>query len=377
MILERFEGINNQNNTLDVGLTGLTAAKNVDIDRNGRLATRQGYTRISGISPVAISQNLVLTADNKLYRINSEGSVELIAQNIPGQLLTSVTIADCTYFSTNEYIGSLHGNVQRPAGVAYPDIEVDTGIGNLSAGRYLINATAVTEDGRESGCGSSIMVEVDDLSSILINVDVPVNHSANIYVSNRDGEQLYFISHSTGFVLSDDQQLTHLKEPCTRQFKGSIPTGTILEEHRGYLFSASGNYLYYSDPLDYEIYDYLENAISFGSEITLCISLETGLYISTLDEVFFLSGESPENWILRSVYDFGAKANTAIRINLDNLFENTSGGYAALFVSSEGFICVGLPDGSIQNLTNRKYKIDPTLTLNSTALNSQYLLSVT
>ena len=63
MRITRFTGLNTIDNPLDVGLTGLVEAKNVDLDNKGHISSRPGYTKILSKQMVGISGNLFLCAD--------------------------------------------------------------------------------------------------------------------------------------------------------------------------------------------------------------------------------------------------------------------------------------------------------------------------
>jgi len=374
MRLNRFTGADNQNNPLDVGLKGLIVAKNIDIDRQGRIATRKGFTAVFNGAITAISGNLFLS-ENKLYRINDSGEVELL-EAITGEhtSLTSVEIAGNTYFSTGAYNGVIEGSAVREMGLYIPSINSVLGVGGLLSGRYLITATSVSPDGRESGAAEVELVVLPENSKLTISADVPAGHTANIYMSGRDGEELYLVANSITATIDNPAQLLDSNEPLDRQYKSAMPVATIFDEFRGHLLAVSDNYLFYSEALDYELCDFLNNTYPFESPITMLVPTEYGVYISTQQEILYASGESPDTWVFRSVHSMPALKNTGKRINLNDLGDG-SAGYGALFVTNDGSICVGSPDGSVQNLTHKKFKLNTNNPLTAVITKHKYLVA--
>jgi len=375
MKINRFTGLDNQNDPLDVGLQGLTIAKNVDIDRKGQIETRNGFALAWSGLIADMWNNLVLTMAGDLVRINPDGDFEQLSTGLSGDSLTGVEVAGNTYFSTGAFNGVITGSAVREMGLPYPIVSAVSGVGNLLSGRYLITATTVAPDGRESGAPLARVIDVADGSSIVINVTTESGYTANIYMSGRDGEELYFMGNLNSLLVNEPVQTLSSNDPIDRQYKGSMPEGTIFEEYRGHLLVAyDDNYLCYSDPLDYELCSYINNIYPFDSAITMVVSVEHGVFVSTKKEIFYASGETPESWVFRSVYASPAKAGTGKRISLDNLGEGAIG-YGAMFVTEEGTICVGMPDGGVQDLTHKKFKLDVNRELTAVVQDSKYVVA--
>jgi len=374
MRLTRFTGADNQNEPIEVGLKGLVSAKNIDIDRKGKIATREGFAPVFSGNVTAISGNLFLS-DNQLHRINSDDSIQALGI-VPGdnESLTHIEVAGTIYFSTGSYNGVIEGSAIREMGLPIPSISTVLGVGTLLSGRYLVSVTTISADGRESGAAETELIELPENSSLTIHANVPAGHTANIYMSGCNGEELYFIANATAKTINNPAQLLNANEPLDRQYKAAMPVASLFEEFRGFLIAVSDNYLFFSDALDYELCDYLNSTYPFDSPITMLVSVEYGVYLSTQKEIFYASGDSPSTWVFRSVHSTPAIKNTGKRINLNDLGDGATG-YGALFVSQDGSICVGTPDGSIQNLTHKKYKLNTKNPLTAVIAKHKYLVA--
>lgn len=358
MRLSKFTGLNTIDSPLDVGIGGLTSVKNMDIDHNGKLSTRNGFTKILNTPIIAMNGGIVLCANGDLLRINHANSIETLAQGIIGNTICCVDIAGNTYFSTGNYNGVISGSAIRAMGLLPPQVEFSVSLGNLPAGNYLISATSVSEDGRESGSNAAQVVGVGDNSSISVLVDLPSDATtANIYASGQNGEELFYQTTSTHLTLTGLDALLNSGEPINREYKGMMPTGQLIEEYNGHLLIADNENLYFSEPLDYELCDYMNNIIPFDSQITMIRSVTTGVYVSTSKEVLFASGDTPDKWVFRQAYPFPAYFNSS-KMQPASLVGQGGIGRSAIFVTPQG-ICIGNQDGIVTNVSERKIKLLP------------------
>jgi|GEM_PF-7016362 len=356
MRIANFTGLNTIDNPLDVGLQGLTSIKNLDIDNKGKLSTREGFTKILNKSLVAMSGNLVLCSNNELLRINDDGSIETLASDITGNTLSCVNVAGNTYFTTGNFNGVVTGSSVRNAGLDAPLFQVQTGLGNLPAGDYLIAVTSVAEDGRESGSNPAQKITVGDNASIFISVLLPYGaDNANIYASGQNGEELFYQATATNLTITGVDALLNSGEPINREYQTPMPIGRLIEEYSGHLLIADNEFLYFSQPLDYELFDALNNIIPLDSAITMIKSVETGVFISTSSEILFATGETPDKWIIKQVYNSGAFYNSAATISA-TLIGDGSIGKSVIFTTQKG-ICIGTQDGIVQNISERKIKL--------------------
>lgn len=89
----------------------------------------------------------------------------------------------------------------------------------------------------------------------------------------------------------------------------------------------------------------------FEVPVTMLVNMPDGMFIGTQNEVVFISGGDPMlgDMTFRQVHTFGVAPNTCCKVqNVDLGIDAT--GYSIVFLSHNG-ICIGAPDGQVQNVT--------------------------
>jgi len=146
----------------------------------------------------------------------------------------------------------------------------------------------------------------------------------------------------------------------TKPFKCS----GILEFYNGRFFSSIGNVIYISDPLDFGSMS-IDGFIQVEEPIKNIRSVDDGLYISTTNELLFLSGSSPKEFRLKTIEKFNVIKNSMIKVPITIFGKDTDiyellqtyyskDGKIIVFLSEDG-IYAGLNGGVIHNLTKGRY----------------------
>ena len=87
--------------------------------------------------------------------------------------------------------------------------------------------------------------------------------------------------------------------------------GSLFENYVSRMFIAFGGHLYYSRPFRYTEFDTREY-ISFDAPITMLEAVRTGLWVGTMDNIYFLAGDTPPFTRTR-ILDRGAIPGTAVK----------------------------------------------------------------
>ncbi|MFA5346505.1 MAG: hypothetical protein WC294_00040 [Methanoregula sp.] len=170
----------------------------------------------------------------------------------------------------------------------------------------------------------------------------PVND--RVYYSN--GFQIGYVKDMVDYALMDP----------LREFKMPLPAGKFIEYYKGCLYVAVKNILYIADPLcDY--YDARTGYRVFAKDITMLRSVDHGLFVSD-DRIWFIKGETPEEFVRAEVYPSKAIPYTDIKINGKFVGEGVDGDVAMW--TSENGICLGANTGEVVNMTHDKYLVTPT-----------------
>ena len=276
--------------------------------------------------------------------------------------LSGVFLNNKTYWSNGLETGVVVGVGNRSWGLAIPSHQpvLTIGVGQLKAGRYLVAVVYVRDDGQEGPATKSAIMELVDIGGIVFD-DIPVSTDVGvskvaIYLSTTDSPTLRYLvavdNGTTTFTYSGDGH--ELGRELISQFLVKPPSGSILAYHHGRILIASGEVIWFTEPLQFELINPTTGFIALPAPITLLASVQGGVYCATQFETFFLAGTSPEDMILQSVAGYGVVPGTMVMTDASMFGDGSISGAAAVWTSNRG-VCVGFPGGIVQNLTQSRY----------------------
>lgn len=164
-----------------------------------------------------------------------------------------------------------------------------------------------------------------------------------VYYSN--GTQIGYVHNMTDYLISD---------PAI-EFKFPLIAGKFIEYYKGRIYVAQFNVLWFSD-VNADYYDIRKNFVQFEKDIDMIIAVDTGLYVSEGNNIWFLQGDSPFEMGRRLVYDSGAIQYTAL-ITEGQYIGSGIPGKIALWMTLNG-LCVAGSDGNVINTTKPRYTIN-------------------
>ncbi len=138
-----------------------------------------------------------------------------------------------------------------------------------------------------------------------------------------------------------------------RSFSGPMP-GHHLAEFFGRMLITNENALFWSEPYNFGLFNLAASFVQFHTKIIMLKTMDSGLFLSTENNTYFLIGRDPGQWQLRKVANYPAIEGTCA---IDYISGADIGleipGQVAVWASREGAI-MGLPDGRITNLNKKK-----------------------
>lgn len=338
-------------------------ALNVDFTADGRVVRRRGYSQTVAMD----NAHSLRTIGGKTF-ICQNGELGVITAIAPLTITTLRTGLSNDRISYDERGGEVWwsngtesgrcsaANTDHPWCLPRPDDIplVISGVGTLPAGDYRIALTNSTTDGEESPASAIYEFTLSPAGSIIVTLPTaPAGvDDVNVYVTNPNGSQL--VRYTTVAAATASVTIAALPQGRRlrdRAFLSPMPAGTAIAFHGGRLLSLSGEYLYYSPPYDYGVYDPASGYIPLGAAGSILASVESGFFVAA-DRTWFYAGADAASASPVEKLSFGAASGTEFR-------HPRGRDYAAGWYSDDG-VAIGLGDGSVKLLQADAGFIAPT-----------------
>lgn len=227
----------------------------------------------------------------------------LPANKLPAGALRNVVNADIDH----------GGNVQRRNGYA-----------RVYAGVNLRDAFACDE--------GVFFVEANTIKRL------NANNTASTVSSGWVGPVCYDEFNGAVYV-SDGARIAKIVNGAEVAFSG-VPPCSILAHFHGRIYGAVGSVIWYTDPFVETTAESGRNFIQVAGDVTMLAPVPSGLFVGTMEKVYFYRGGGPEDFAPSVVLPYGALSGTQQRIpNSSNV----------VWYSDRGVV-VGGADGSVKNI---------------------------
>ena len=344
----------------------LREAVNVDLTLTGGVRRRDGYSLVSSgrVTSLWADSRMpfgLCVRNGYLCRVSEQGAFTQ---------LTTVTNEQVCYAYVNGEVlwsdGVRCGRVKSDGAWNYwglpvpPKPSVTAGSGDLTEGRYRVAVTCVTADGRESGCLGFVEVDVVKGQNIVV-AGVPTIGRLDItgfyvYCSLPFGEQLYLsrkLDLGLGGCEINASDLKQGRELSTLFL--APPTGAaFIRVDYGRVFIAANNYVLFSEPLNYELFNVAYNTIAFDSLVTGIECTGDGWYVGTEKGVYFVQGTDPMQFKVIRLDYAGVVPGTMIR--LERKYVVDKGQVVTCWLGTNGVFYQGVSGGQVAPMAAGRFK---------------------
>lgn len=374
----------------------LTYGRNIDIDKAGKGFRRRGVATVSaGAAHSGWSEpgQAYFVQGGLLKRMTPDGAITGIvpATTITGQRVCYASVNGRVYWTDGVATGVLTGGANLPWGLRPPSsITPVVGNGALQPGRYLSTMTYVSGDGTESGAPIVSVVDVPTGGGSLVFTGLPtsaepgVTHR-NIYVSAPDTQTPMLVAvldnATTSLTITELPTLTAAVR--TTLLTCAPVGGRLIGHYKGRLYVGVGQFLCYSQPFEYGLFD-PRDFIPMGADVQTFAAVQDGIFVGTTARTVFLRGDEPEKFELRDISPYGTVLGTEVLVPSAYLTtadgETPPGETAVLWTSQKGVV-LGSDGGAARDLTAARY-IPPAATVGAALLKRrsentpQYLVSL-
>lgn len=361
----------------------LREATNTDFDRTGWFRRRPGQEEFisctKGKSIFTDRTYLYWNDGTTLYRSPATNADPTAIATLRDDYLSSCIVRDDIYITDGVNRGRVvNGEYQANWWTPTPQgsvmLTAGTG-GALPPGDYFVTTTYISDTtGVESGALPGVRCRVEANGKIgIANIPQLSGHTTVIYVTHAGDPKVYYrhsmvLNGVTEWSIAQDGNGIRL---TTRNME-EMPAGQIVRYHRGRLFVAGGNRLYFSAGQKPGLYRASDMYVDFSDRITVVEPVTDGLYV-VADKTYWIPNFSDTEFPKREmVYDGRGVEGSGLTVR-GSVFPETPRGDVAYWMGERGQV-LGLPGGRLNLPQERKLAPD-LLTRGASMYREEYGLS--
>lgn len=313
--IDRFLGLNNVADPLNLGLSWLTQANNIDITDAGNIVRRAGFADGAG-SPVTGAYG---TKDHKRAYYVEAGSLTamdgpVLASGLAPNFMHWAEINGQVYYSNGVDFGIINpDNSIIPLSWPEPTAPTLAAVsGSLAPGQYQVVFTFVLDDGRETGTGPASTIDIASGQALQIS-DIPQASGCISRVYIAPANSTVFGLAYEGFQTARlwDFPPSSLGHDLLTDDYSPIPAGaTVIQFWRGQLYAAqhigSMTALWFSQPLGFHLFNLVSDFLAIDGKVHMLAAHDQGLVIGTDKAIHVWTGES-----MAMLADYGTVAGCA------------------------------------------------------------------
>lgn len=363
--LDAFAGLRNLSKESAVPPGTLRDAVNVDLSREGKLSSREGYSEV--LAPCGNGHSLwshdllpfALFADGgELRAFHSDTTVEAVRDGLSPGLPISYALVNSDVFWSN---GIDSGMVtpaleaeawacEQPAG--QPDL-VPLEEGALR-GQVQVCIVFVDRIGRESGAtvaAAAVAAGGIRLRSIPQPSNAARTPRIRIYAGAGDDTALMLAAEVRAGTTEHDLIAAPKGRAIATQFLSPMPPGQIVRYWNGRQLVARGRGVVWSQALRYGLTHAGHNHVAFPARVDMMEPVGdgtegAGVYVAAGPRTYFMAGGDPGQWRQAGAFAHGAVPGSAC-VMPASVWGLETKQLVPAWLARNGEICVGLPGGTV------------------------------
>ena len=364
-------GVNNTAKEHSVPDGYVRAAENVDVDSSGKVSRRKGYQKradlIGARSLYAVEdESFAVIAVGAWLGVLKDNSIKFVAVCHPFNDVSSAQVLDDVVCSDGEQWVRVSDDGAAAFWTEQPDRQPTVTVvpGSLTPGAYLIAATFVDENGRESGCAGAVKVSVQAGGSLqLTNVPVAADASTktNIYVSEPNGSSLYRVA-SVRTTATTIDTVTRGGKALDTQFMSWLTPGDVVAYGHGRLVSAKANVMYFSEPMQTGLCNAAHSYVVFKDPVDMIVAVGTanygGWFVAAGKRTYWLDNADISKAQRSIAVPHGAVRGTCVLVDSDTLGIEGIGAMttkSAYWMADNGAFYVGAQGGIVSAAPSKHF----------------------
>lgn len=354
-------GLNNRAREHEIPATALRIINNLSVTNAGGLLCRKGARQVLSGSVHSLfdaGQFLLLVVNGVLSKFDGIVATSLVTLKHNAPVRYAILNGD-TYWTTSFECGRVDvTGAVVPWGIGTPPpIRATATIGALRPGNYWVTHTAMLPSGLESGAPAPVLVSLTTDGGIEVTAPSSLGIVFNIYLSSPNGT-IRDLRLATQLLPEFSTVLS--SPPRGRLLESLLATrpvsGQMLCSYHGRLWVGQGAVVWYTSEYSPHWLFPDTGFITVPDRVTLLEASEDGIYVGTNSAVWFLTGNSPDDMVMRRVSAVGAVEGTGTTLPNDAFSgEGTPPLTRCAWMDTEGYFCVGYSGGMIVRPTKTAY----------------------
>lgn len=299
----RFSGLNTVEDPLNMGLSWLTQADNINITSADKIVRRDGYDldiagEILG-AYATIDQQRMFYVDGTTLKSYDLGALATITSR---ERMHWTEVNNQVFFNNGVDRGVItHDNRVLPLEWPVPATPALSAVsGSLAPGKYDVMCTYLMDDGRETGAGQSASIDIEDGQALLISsIPQAAGMVTRTYIApaNSTVFQLAYEGYQTSRLW--DYSPSSLGIDLMTDDFDPIPAGaTVIQVWRGQLYAAQYfpdsdmTAVWRSQPLGFHLFDLAADFLAIPGRVHMLAPTKTALVIGTERAIHAYDGEN-------------------------------------------------------------------------------------
>lgn len=342
---------------------------NVDVRDDGKIERRDGYElRIAADEPhslFAYGYRAFFVEGVTLMSFELINGAETLPILLYDDLVRDAPLAHCLvdpdiYVSDGDVALRIAPNgVVAPWSLPIPTAPLVSAAagGSLFNGTYGVAYAYKASTGEEGALSDTAFVEAATGSTLTLQIPTTPYRVA-VYMTKPDGQELLLYGVVPGSVGSVAINKQALSRPPVTEDCDPMPAGQHAAVWNGRLLVSSGPLLIWSVAFQYGVTRLNSNYRELLEDITMLAAVDTaqGFFLGQQSRTYYVAGADPDDARLIEAYPAGVVPGTMRMVPGARLpFENPPKSLVPMWLATNGVFCVGLPDGTIEPLTESRF----------------------
>jgi hypothetical protein len=201
--------------------------------------------------------------------------------------------------------------------------------------------------------GSLVKLTINPVTKVISSATLRTGFDPNARMQYVETDDRVFMTNGTWIGYFQDNSVNNLPDP-DQTFKTVMPAGHLIEFYHNTLFVAFNSLVIHSDAVAWHRTDLRKNIVPFTSRIRMIQAVDTGLFVSDSESIWYLDGANASEFVLSRkltspVYENAFSKVPSEFVGLEGLHGDN------VVMATDSGIYIGSAGGSFIDMTKGHY----------------------